>query len=144
MSCPDLSALARAGTPRADPMVVEHIRSCRSCWLDWQIQQGARYLHDPRIKATGDLDDRIIARAALAVRHSERPASWRLLAVAGLLVATAILYFLLVRPQVADPIPVVGAALSALASGVAAALYFRRRDEKECAPFTKDSSAERP
>ena len=95
MSCPDLSALARAGTPKADPAVVEHIRNCDSCWVDWQIQQGARFLRDPQVVAADDLDERIVARAALIARHSERPANWRRLLVTGLLVG--VLTFLLLQ-----------------------------------------------
>jgi len=74
MSCPDLSALARVGTPHADPAVREHLRTCDSCRLDWRILWGTRYLLDPDINtsASTDPDERIIARAIAFMRHCER------------------------------------------------------------------------
>lgn len=142
MSCPDLSALGRAGTPRADPAVVEHIQSCQSCWVDWQIQQGARFLRDPQVKAAEDLDERIVAQVALVARHHDRPASWRRLAVTGLLVAAVIFLLLLIPSGVAGPIPVSRAVLLALAGGAATALYLRKRDETESGVVRKDASAD--
>ena len=73
MSCPDLSALARVGTPHADPVVRAHLRTCDSCWMDWLILWGSRYL-DPDINTTAsaDLNERIIARTIAFKRHSER------------------------------------------------------------------------
>ena len=142
MPCPDLSALSRAGTPQADPTVVEHIRRCDSCWLDWQIQQGARFLLDPQVKAAEDLDERIVARAALIARHSDRPASWRRLAVTGVLVGAMIFLLLLLPNDVTGSVQVPHAALFGLAGGVAAALFFRKRDEKECGVVRRDQSAD--
>ncbi len=132
MTCPDLSALARAGTPKADPVVVDHIRNCNSCWVDWQIQQGARFLRDPQVMAADDLDERIVARAALIARHSERPASWRRLAVTGLLVGAVVFLLLLIPNDLIGPMRVSHALVWAFAGGVAASLYFRRRDRREC------------
>lgn len=134
MSCPDLSALARAGTPQADPEVTEHLRTCRSCWLDWQIQQGARYLDDPLLAPTDDADERVVARATLIQRLADRPAGWRHLAASGLLVATAVLVFLLAPLDRAVAIALEDAALYALVAGVLATLYFRSQDERECGP----------
>lgn len=136
MSCPDLSALARAGTPQADPAVKEHLRACRACWLDWQIQQGARYLHEEQINLADDLDDLVVARATLIHRLADRPAGWPHLAASGLLVATAVLVFLGAPLDRAAAIALGDAAFCALAVGVLASLYFRARDERECGPRT--------
>ena len=132
MSCPDLSALARAGTPKADPAVVEHIRNCDSCWVDWQIQQGARFLRDPQVVAADDLDERIVARAALIARHSERPANWRRLLVTGLLVGVLTFLLLQLPNDLTSPVRVSHALVWAFAGGVAASLYFGRLDRREC------------
>lgn len=134
MTCPDLSALARAGTPQADPAVMEHLQACRSCWVDWQIQQGARYLDDPLVTPTHDTDERVLARATLIQRLADRPAGWRHLAASGLLVATAVLVFLLAPLDRAVAVTLEDAALYALIAGVLATLYFRTQDEKECGP----------
>ena len=137
MSCPDLSALARVGTTEADPEVVEHLKECDSCLLDWQIQLGTRYLSDPRIdrKASVDLDERIIARATAITRHSERLPGWRHLAVAGLLAASAAFAFLSISMGGGVTSPVTDAALYALAGAVATVLYLRRLDQRECSGF---------
>jgi len=139
MSCPDLSSLARAGTPQAEPAVVEHIRNCESCWLDWQIQPGARFLVHPRVSAATDLDERIVARAALIARHSDRPASWRRLAVTGALVAAIAFLLLMIPNGLSGPMPVPHSVLGALFVGAASVLYIRRRDEKECGVMRKDA-----
>ena len=135
MSCPDLSALARVGTPHADPAVVEHLGTCDSCRLDWQIQQGTRYLLDPEIKtsASAGLDERIIARATAILRHSEQLPGWGHLAGSGLLVAlaaVAVMWWAPVNAGVMVPVTHVG--LFALVGAVAAVLYLRRIDEAEC------------
>ena len=66
-------------------------RTCDSCRLDWQIQQGTRYLLDPQIEtsALADLDERIIARATAIMHHSEQLPGWGHLAGSGLLVTLA-------------------------------------------------------
>ena len=137
MSCPDLSALARVGTTEADPEVVEHLKKCDSCLLDWQIQLGTRYLSDPQIDATAsvDLDQRIIARATAITRHSDRLPGWRHLAVAGLLAASAAFAFLWTSMDGGVTAPVTDAALYALAGAVATVLYLRRLDQRECSGF---------
>ena len=135
MSCPDLSALARVGTPHADPAVVEHLGTCDSCRLDWQIQQGTRYLLDPEIKtsASAGLDERIIARATAIMRHSERRPGWGHLFGSGLLVALAAVAVTRWAPVNAGvDLPVTHVALFALVGAVAAVLYLRRTDEAEC------------
>ena len=135
MSCPDLSALARAGAPHADPAVLEHLRTCDSCRLDWQIQQGTRYLLDPEIKthAFGDLDDRIIARATAIMRQSEGLPGWGHLAGSGLLVALAAVAVTWWTPvNAGGTVSVTHVGLYALVGAVAAALYLRRIDEAEC------------
>ena len=137
MSCPELSALARVGTAEADPEVVEHLRNCDSCLLDWQIQLGTRYLSDPEIDATAsvDLDQRIIARATAITRYSERLPGWRHLAVAGLLAASAAFAFVWTSMGGGVAAPVTDAALYALAGAVATVLYLRRLDQRECPGF---------
>lgn len=132
MTCPDLSALARAGTPQADPAVEEHLRTCRACWLNWQIQQGARYLHEGQINPVDDPDDLVVARATMIQRLADRPAGWPHLAASGLLVATAVLVFLAAPLDHAAAVSLGDAAFYALVAGVLAMLYFRTQDEKEC------------
>ncbi|MDE2876640.1 MAG: hypothetical protein OXU69_06185 [Gemmatimonadota bacterium] len=134
MSCPDLSALARAGGPHADPAVVEHLRTCASCRLDWQIQQGTRYLLDPEImtRAFGDLDDRIIARATAIMRQSERLPGWGHLARSGLLVALAAVAVTWAPVNAGVTLSVTQVGLYALVGAVATVLYLRRIDEAEC------------
>ena len=145
MSCPDLSALARVGTPHADPAVVEHLGTCDSCRLDWQIQQGTRYLLDPDIKtsASAGLDERIIARATAIMRHFEQLPGWRHLFGSGLLVvvaAVAVTWWAPVNAGVMVPITRVG--LFALVGAVAVALYLRRIDEAECSGIHRQRDEE--
>ena len=134
VSCPDLSALARAGAPHADPAVAEHLRTCDSCRLDWQIQQGTRYLLDPEIKtsASADLDERIIARATAIMRHSERLPGWGHLFGSGLLAALAAVAITWAPVNAGAMVPVTHVGLYALVGAVAAVLYLRRIDEAEC------------
>ena len=134
MSCPDLSALARAGAPHADPAVAEHLRTCDSCRLDWQIQQGTRYLLDPDIKTntSAGLDERIIARATAIMRHSEQLPGWGHLAGSGLLVALAAVAVNWAPVNADVTVPVTHVGLYALVGAVATVLYLRRIDEAEC------------
>ena len=134
MSCPDLSALARVGTAEADPEVVEHLKECESCLLDWQIQLGTRYLADPRIDATefADPDKRIIARATAITRYSERLPGWRHLAVAGLLAALAAFTFVWVSVNGGAAARVTDAVVYALAGAVVTVFYLWRFDRREC------------
>lgn len=137
MSCPDLSALARVGTTEADPEVVDHLKQCDSCLLDWQIQLGTRYLSDPQIDATAPvgLDERIIARATAITRDSERLPGWTHLAVAGLLAATAAFAFAWTSMAGGSTAPVSDAGLYALAGAVATVLYLRWLDQRECSGY---------
>lgn len=137
MSCPDLSTLARVGTTEAGPEVVEHLKKCDSCLLDWQIQLGTRYLSDPQIDATAsvDLDERIIARATAITRHSERLPGWRHLAVTGLLAASAAFAFVWASMAGGVTTAVTDTALYAFAGAVATVLYLRRLDQRECSGF---------
>ena len=93
-------------------------------------------------KAHGSAHDRYIARATLSARHSDRPASWRRLAVTGALVGAMIFLLLLLPSDVAGSVQVPHAALFGLAGGVAAALFFRKRDEKECGVVRRDQTAD--
>lgn len=111
-----------------------------ACWLDWQIQMGARFLLDPQVSAAADLDERIVAQAALVARHSDRPASWRRLPVTGTLVAAIVFLWLMLPNELAGPIPVSHSALAAVLGGTASVLYLRRRDEKECGATWKGAS----
>lgn len=138
MKCPDLRTLSRVGTPNADPAVVEHVSNCESCWLDWQIQQGMRYLEDPLVKGASDVNDRVIARVLIrARRDSEPPARWRDAALFGAVVAIAVLAFLVAVPAVAAAMPVAPAVGYAVVSGVLGALYVKKRDEDR---FVGDSA----
>ena len=133
MTCPDLSALARAGAPHSDPAVAEHLKTCESCRLDWQIQQGTRYLLDPDIdtSASADLDERIVARATAIMRQSEPLPGWGHLVGSGLVVALAAVAVMLWAPVNAG-VSVAGVALYALAAALATVVYLRRIDEAEC------------
>ena len=130
MKCPDLRTLSRVGTPNADPAVVEHVASCRSCWLDWQIQQGMRYLADPVVRNAADVNDRVIARVRIrARRDSEPPARWRDAALFGAVVAIAVLAFLVAVPAAAVAIPLTPAVGYAILAGVLGAVYVKKRDQ---------------
>ena len=130
MNCPDLRTLSRVGTPNADPAVVEHVSNCESCWLDWQIQQGARYLEDPTAKAASDVNDRVVARVLLrARRDAEAPATWRDAALFGALVVVIVLAFLFAVPAAAGAIPAGPAVAYAITAGVLGMLYLKKRDE---------------
>lgn len=134
MKCPDLRTLSRVGTPNADPAVVEHVTNCESCWLDWQIQQGLRYLEDPLVKDASDVNDRVIARVLIrARRDSEPPARWRDATLFGGIVAIAALAFLVALPAAAAAIPIVAAVGYAVVAGVLGALYVKKRDEERVA-----------
>lgn len=130
MKCPDLRTLSRVGTPDADPAVVEHVANCESCWLDWQIQQGLRYLEDPAVKGASDVNDRVIARVRIRLRrNSELPARWRDAALFGAVVAIAVLAFLVAVPAAAAATPFGPAAGYAVLAGALGALYVKKRDE---------------
>lgn len=134
MNCPDLRTLGRVGTPDADPAVVEHVFNCESCWLDWQIQQGARYLRDPVGKTASDVNDRVIARVLLrSRRHREAPATWRDAALFGAGVAIAVLVFMLAVPATAAAIPVGPAVAYAVVAGALGMFYVKKRDEDRLA-----------
>ena len=135
MTCPDLSTLARAGAPHLDPAVAEHLKTCESCRLDWQIQQGTRYLLDPDIEtgASADPDERIIARATAIMRQTEQPSGWGHLVGSGLLVALAVAAVVWWAPVGAGvTASFTQVVLFALAGVAAVALYLRRIDEAEC------------
>ena len=133
-SCPELSALARAGTPHADPEVVEHLRKCDACRLDWQIQLGTRYLLDPQINtsASASPNERIIARATAIIRHSEQLPGWGYLAGSGLLAALATLAVALAQANAGITASATEVGLYALLVVVATALYLRQLDRTEC------------
>ena len=129
MNCPDLRTLSRVGTPDADPAVVEHVSKCESCWLDWQIQQGMRYLQDPLVKAASDVNDRVIARVHIRSRRdSEAPARWRDAALFGAVVATAVLAFLVAVPAASPAISIVPVVGYAVTAGVLSMLYIKKRN----------------
>lgn len=135
MSCPDLSALARVGTRRADPSVVEHLRTCDSCWMDWQIQQGARLFHHSSEDRHGVLHPNASVMAEISFAEQlvddAPPAAWNYLAVSGLLIAAAALTFFLTPMNSMDGIPIGHAIAYAAASGIAGAVYCWRRDRTE-------------
>lgn len=132
MNCPDLATLSRAGAPHADPAVAEHLRTCDSCRLDWQIQQGTRYLLDPEIEtgASASLDERIIARATAIARQSEQRPGWGHLAGSGLLAALAAVAVTWALNEGAA-VPYARLGLYGLVVAVATVLYLRRKDGVE-------------
>ena len=133
-SCPELSELARVGTPHADPEVVEHLRHCEACRLDWQIQQGTRYVLDPEINtsASASLNERIIARATAVIRHSEQLPGWGHLVGSGLLAALATFAVALAGMNTGVTASATEVALFALLVVVATASYLRHLDLAEC------------
>ena len=133
-SCPELFALARAGTPHAAPEVVEHLRNCDACRLDWQIQLGTRYLLDPEINtsASASLHERIIARATAVIRHTEQLPGWGHLAGAGLLTALATFAVALAGINAGITASATEVGLIALLVVVATASYLRHLDRTEC------------
>ncbi len=130
MTCPDLADLARVGTPRADPAVVEHLQECHSCWLDWQIQQGARYLRSGMRNDPQDLNQKVMVGITEMARQSDGPTGWDQLILFGFLVAVALLIFLFMKMGATTPVPLGHLAIYAVASGIAAALYCWARDRK--------------
>lgn len=129
-TCPDQTALDRIGAHDADPELIEHVRTCPSCWLDWQIQQGMRHVFDPQIPVRADLNERVIARMALREAQLERTLRWRDLAMAAVLVVVATGVFFLATGSEGSVISV-STALYTITGGVAASLYVRREDRKE-------------
>ena len=130
MTCPDLSDLARVGTPRADPAVVEHLQQCHSCWLDWQIQQGARYLHTGVRNDPQDLNQKVMVGITEMARQSDGPTGWGQLSIFGFLIAVALLIFFIMRTGGTAPVPLGHVAIYAAASAVAAVVYCWKRDRK--------------
>lgn len=132
MNCPDLSSLSRVGTPRADPSVVEHLKRCPSCWMDWQIQQGTRLLRRRANDAhdLSDLNDAVMAEVAIAEQRFDVPAGLVELAVSALLIAAAVMLFLGFPLGGLAAVPFGHAVAYAIAGGTAGALYCRRRDRR--------------
>lgn len=143
MTCPDLAALRRAGTPRSDPAVVEHLHACEECWLDWQIQQGARLLHDRESETAREMseaDRRVLTRIVALARESDIFTNWKQLALSALLIAVAVLAFLMLR-DASYPIPIGSAVAYAVAGGICWALYRWRRERKAARESPEDLPA---
>lgn len=112
---------------------MKHILNCRSCWLDWQIQESARrsYSTDGGSRQDPELFQRqVMARIAARERDSDRPATLTQLTLSALLLAVAVLIFALERVQFSGPGALGGAAICATGIGVAWAWYSRARDKK--------------
>ncbi|MCY4399378.1 MAG: hypothetical protein OXE96_08585 [Gemmatimonadetes bacterium] len=131
MTCPDPTALDRTGTPDADPALVEHLKTCPSCWLDWQIQHGLRHVMDPQLEVRTDLNERVIARIALRAARLEKTLRWRDLAICAALVTAATCVFVLAAVDSTTPVMSVSKVLYTIGAGIAAALYVRREDRNE-------------
>jgi predicted anti-sigma-YlaC factor YlaD len=131
MTCPDPIALARTNSPDADPEVVEHLKSCPSCLLDWQIRQGARYALDPEAEVPPGLNERAIARIERKARELEEATRWWDLPILGVLVAIAAFAFFLAGGNAGTVMSPGSAAIGATVSGIVAALYTWHRDRKE-------------
>ena len=104
MTCPDPTALDRTDRPDADPAVLEHLKTCPSCWLNWQIQHGLRHVLDPQIEVRADLNERVIARVALRAAQLEKTLRWRDLAMCAALVTAATMVFFLAATDAAGPV----------------------------------------
>ncbi|MCY3676024.1 MAG: DUF3379 domain-containing protein [Gemmatimonadetes bacterium] len=129
-TCPDPTALNRTGAHDADPELIEHLKTCPSCWLDWQIQHGLRHVLDPQRPVRYDLNERVIARMALREAQLERTLRWQDLAMSAVLVVVATGVFFLATGT-AGSVVSVSTALYAIAGGIAAALYVKREDRNE-------------
>lgn len=130
MTCPDLASLGRAGTTRADPTVVEHLRKCQSCWLDWQIQQGARYLvqdDSEGLLVSTAQDRKVMALIRATTEDLDRPAGWVELGLSAILTALAAVIFLVIKGHGVGTSAV--AAGYVIASGIVGGLYCWRRDK---------------
>jgi len=130
MTCPDPVALDRTDAHDADPELLEHVKTCPSCWLDWQIQHGLRHVLDPQIPVRADLNERVIARMALRKAQLERTLRWQDLAMCAVLVVAATGVFFLATGTASSPVSV-STALYAIAGGIAAALYVKREERNE-------------
>ena len=129
MTCPDLASLGRAGTIRADPTVVEHLQECQSCWLDWQIQQGARYLaqDDSERPLVSQAQDRWVMAIVRAMNEGlDRPPGWVELSLSAILIALATVIFLVMKGHGFGTTAV--AAAFVIASGTIGGIYCWRRD----------------
>lgn len=131
MTCHDPIALTRVRSPNADSGVLEHLKSCPSCWLDWQIRQGARYALDPEAEVPPGLTELATARIEREARKLEEETRWWDLPVLGVLVAIAAFAFFLAGGSAATAIPPGSAAIGALVAGIVAALYTAHRDRRE-------------
>ena len=134
MRCPDLVDIVRSGTT-PDPSVLEHIRRCPSCLLDWQIQQGMRYLRHADKNATQpgsnrleDLNRQVMAQIPLVPRQTDGTISWGQLWLSGLFISLGVFMFLTMNGDAASAISFGGAAMYAVASGIICVLYCWRRD----------------
>lgn len=134
MRCPDLVDIVRSGTT-PDPPVLEHIRRCPSCLLDWQIQQGMRYLrHADRNAAPlgsdhlEDLNRQVMAQIPLVPPPTDGTISWGQLWLSGLFITLGVFMFLTMNGDAPSAISLGGAAMYAVASGIICVLYCWRRD----------------
>lgn len=130
MTCPDQTALDRTDAHDADPELLQHLKTCPSCWLDWQIQHGLRHVLHPQRPVRYDLNERVIARMALKEAQLERTLRWQDLAMSAVLVVLATGVFFLATGT-AGSVVSVSTALYAIAGGIAAALYVKREDRNE-------------
>ena len=131
MTCPDPIALTRASSPQADPDVLEHLKRCPSCWLDWQIQHGARYALNPEAELPPGLNERAMARIEREARRLEETERWWDFPILGALVAIGTFAFFIGGGDAETALPPVTAAIGAVATGIVAALYTRYRDQRE-------------
>lgn len=131
MTCPDLTLLTRTNSQEADPEVLEHLSSCPSCWLDWQIQRGARYALNPETEVPPGLNERAMARIEREARRLDEVERWWDFPVFGGLVTTAAFAFFIAGGNAETALPPVTAAIGAVVTGIVAALFTRYRDRKE-------------
>ena len=107
------------------------IKTCSSCWLDRQIQEGARYALDHRFRSTSDLNERVIARLQIREARREKRSSWVDLAVFGGLVAATGIAFLVGSAGTGEGMSMGLGVAYAVMGGVAAALLVMKKEDRK-------------
>lgn len=134
MACPDMGEIAQVRSLESDSATVEHLKHCKSCWLDWQIVHGTRYALDPPGEVPQYLNARVMAEITRRSRQLEKKAAWWELSISGVLVAVATFAYLVLWPGGPVGPSMVPSLVCAIIGGVSATLFFRKQDESRLAP----------